>query len=60
VRTPPPHRHTDIVIAGLAGAAVADYTNPLGHSARTAHAWLETLHTRAQIRAERHLRSPRQ
>ena len=60
MRTPPPHRSTDFVIAGLAGAAVADYTNPLGRSAQTAHAWLETLHTRAQIRAERHLRAARQ
>jgi hypothetical protein len=53
VRTPPLSHQSAIVIAGLAGAAVADNTHPLGRSARTAHAWLDTLHSRAQIRAER-------
>jgi hypothetical protein len=62
VKTPPPPRprHTDIAIATLAGAAVADYTHPLGRSARTAHRWQEILHGRAQIRAERYLRAARQ
>jgi hypothetical protein len=60
VRTPPPPHQADIDFAGLAGAAVADNTHPLGRSARTAHAWLDTLHSRAQIRAERYLRAGRQ
>jgi hypothetical protein len=60
VRTPPLTHQSDIVIAGLAGAAVADNTHPLGRSARTAHAWLDTLHSRAQIRTERYLRAGRQ
>jgi hypothetical protein len=60
MRTPPLSHHTDIVIAGLAGAAVADNTHPLGRGAQTATAWLETLHSRAQIRAERYLRAGRQ
>jgi hypothetical protein len=51
--------HPDILIAGRAGAAVAAHTHPLGRSAPSAHAWAETLHSRAQIRAERHLRSHR-
>jgi hypothetical protein len=59
MRTPPLSQH-DIVIAGLAGAAVADNTHPLGRGAQTAHAWLDTLHNRAQIRAERYLRAGRQ
>jgi hypothetical protein len=46
VRTPPLSHHTDIVIAGLAGAAVADNTHPLGRGAQTAHAWLDALHSR--------------
>ena len=47
-------RHIDIAIAGRAGAAVAASTYPLGRAARTAHAWQESLHSRAAIRAERH------
>ena len=31
------------------GAAVADNTHPLGRSAQTAHAWLDTLHSRYQL-----------
>lgn len=56
MRTPQPC-HVDIVIASRAGAAVADYTQPLGRATLTAHAWQDSLHIRAQIRAERHLRS---
>lgn len=54
--------HLDILIAGKAGRAVSNTTRsrPLGCTARTAHAWVESLHTRAQIRAERHLHSIRQ
>ena len=50
----------DIAIAGRAGAAVAANTQTHGQSAPAARAWIETLHSRAQIRAERHLRGPRQ
>lgn len=50
----------DVLIAGRAGAAAAGPTHPFGSAARTAHVWTETLHTRAQIRAERHLRGARQ
>lgn len=39
--------HVDLVIASRAGAAVADCTQPLGRGALTAHAWQDTLHTRA-------------
>jgi hypothetical protein len=49
VRTPPLPDQADIVFAGLAGAAVADNTHPLGRSAQTAHAWLATLHSRYQL-----------
>ena len=34
----------DAAIARRAGAAVAAYTQSHGHSAPTAHAWIETLH----------------
>lgn len=49
----------DLLIADCVSAA-ADYPQPLGRAARTAHAWLDTLHSRAQIRAERHRRGTRQ
>lgn len=45
--------HSDITIAGRAGAAVAANTYPPGRAAWTAHAWQESLHSRAAIRAER-------
>jgi hypothetical protein len=47
------------VIAGRAAAAAAHHTHRFGCAARTAHAWTETLYSRAQIRAERHLRATR-
>jgi hypothetical protein len=47
-------RHIDIAIAGRVGAAVAANTYPLGSAATTAHAWQESLHSRAAIRAERY------
>ena len=50
----------DAAIARRAGAAVAAYTQSHGHSAPTEHAWIETLHARAQIRAERHARNTTQ
>jgi hypothetical protein len=40
--------HIDIAIAVAAG------TYPLGRAARTAHAWQESLHSRAALRAERY------
>lgn len=49
----------DLAIASRAGDAVAANTHTHGQSAPTAHTWMETLHVRAQIRAERHLRGPR-
>ena len=49
MRTPPLPDQADIVFAGLAGAAVADNTHTLGRSAQTAHAWLDTLHSRYQL-----------
>jgi hypothetical protein len=42
----PANLHTRRVIAGIAGAAVAHNTHPLGRGAQTAHAWLDTLHSR--------------
>ncbi len=42
----------DIVIAAHAGAAVAAPTHSHGQSAPAAHAWIEILDSRAQIRAE--------
>jgi hypothetical protein len=56
VRTPTLTHQSDIVIAGLAVAAVADNTHPLGRSARTAHAWLDTLHSRYLARVRRRQR----
>lgn len=50
----------DLRIADRASAAVADYPQPLGRAARSAHIWMDILHSRAQIRAERHRRSIRQ
>ncbi len=49
-------RHNDNSIARRAGAGVAGNTYPLGRAARTAHAWQESLHSRAARRAERHIR----
>lgn len=54
-----PPTSPDLLIADRASAAVADYAQPLGRAARTAHTWIDILHTRAQIRAERHRRSLR-
>jgi hypothetical protein len=51
-------RHNDTTIARRAGAAVAANTWPLGRAASTAHAWQESLHSRAVRRAERHRRYP--
>ncbi len=56
----PQRQATDLLIADRASAAVADYPQPLGRAARTAHAWLDILHSRAQIRAERRRRGVRQ
>ncbi|MCX2715236.1 hypothetical protein [Mycolicibacterium sp. J2] len=39
-----------------AGAAAAGRTHHHGHSALLAAAWIETLNSRAQRRAERHVR----
>ena len=50
----------DIAIAGRAGHAVAAGTQQHGRSAHTARAWIEILGVKAHIRAERHLRGPRQ
>jgi len=50
----------DNLIAGQAGAAAAGTAHRAGYAARTARVWAETLHSRAQIRAERHLRGSRQ
>lgn len=47
-------RHRDSAIARRAGIAVAANTYPMGVAARTAHAWQESLHSRAVRRAERH------
>jgi hypothetical protein len=64
VRTPHrglAHRDTtDILIAGRGAAAVTSATQTHGRAATTAHRWIETLHVRAQIRAERHLRGTTQ
>ena len=49
------HRQaSDTLIAGRGAAAITAATQR--HSATAAHRWIETLHVRAQIRAERHLR----
>lgn len=45
----------DISIAARAGHAVQSYTQAHGQSARAAHAWIDTLHNRAQRAAERRL-----
>lgn len=47
-------RHNDSTIARRAGAGVAGNTYPLGRAALHAHAWQESLHSRAVRRAERH------
>lgn len=39
------------------GAAAAGAVHHQGHAELTAAAWIETLHSRAQRSAERHLRS---
>jgi hypothetical protein len=41
------------------GIAAAGCTHHQGHSALIASVWIETLHCRAQRRAERRNRSPR-
>ena len=52
------HRDTtDTLIAGRGAAAVTSVTQTHGRSAPAARAWIETLHVRAQIRAERRLRA---
>ena len=58
--TAAPRLGLDIAIAGRAGHAVAAGTQQHGRSAHTARAWIESLHVKAHIRAERHLRGPRQ
>jgi hypothetical protein len=51
------HRQSsDTLIADRGAAAVTAATQTHGRSATAAHVWIETLHVRAQIRAERHLR----
>lgn len=55
-----PRTSGDLLIADRVNAAIADYPRPVGRAARIAHAWLDILHSRAQIRAERHRRSIRQ
>ncbi|WP_006243433.1 hypothetical protein [Mycolicibacterium tusciae] len=47
----------DITIAARAGHAVQSYTQAHGQSARAAHAWIDTLHNRAQRAAERRRRT---
>ena len=47
-------------ISGLdrqAGANASTHAYADGQSVRVAHSWIDTLHTRAQRRAERHNRS---
>lgn len=46
-------RHNDTAIARRAGAAVSANTYPQGRAAGAAHAWQESLHSRAARRAER-------
>ncbi len=53
------YHRTDAHIARRVGAAAAAGAMPLGRSAIRARAWQESLYSRAQIRAERHLRSTR-
>ncbi|MUL48403.1 amidohydrolase [Mycobacterium sp. CBMA293] len=53
------YHRVDAHIARRVGAAAAAGALPLGRSAIRAHAWQESLYSRAQIRAERHLRSTR-
>jgi len=50
----------EMAIAARAGAAAAGCAHPFGRAERTARTWTDTLHTRAQIRAERHRRRTRQ
>lgn len=40
-----------------AGANASAHIYPDGQSVRVAYSWIDTLHTRAQRRAERHNRS---
>jgi len=42
-----------------AGANASARAHGAGQSVRIAHCWIDTLHTRAQRRAERHNRSHR-
>lgn len=51
----------DLRIVAIAGQAVQSCTaQDHGHSARTAHAWIDTLHNRAHRAAERQrTRTPR-
>jgi hypothetical protein len=51
---------TSAAITGLdrqAGANTSTHTHGDGQSVRVAHSWIDTLHTRAQRRAERRNRS---
>lgn len=55
------HRAPSVTVAigDLAGTAAAGQTRHQGRAQAVATAWIETLHTRAQLRAERHLGSRR-
>lgn len=47
----------DLSIAARAGQVVQSYpAHSTGESARTAHAWIDSLHNRAHRAAERHRR----
>ncbi|MCW2630802.1 amidohydrolase [Mycobacterium sp.] len=52
--------HLEAAIAASASRHPAAQRCPAGGAAPAARTWIETLHVRAQIRAERHLRGPRQ
>jgi hypothetical protein len=47
---------SDTLIAGRGAAAVTAAAQTHGRAASAADRWIETLHVRAQIRAERHQR----
>ena len=62
LKWPPAQAQPDsaTVIATRAAAAATGCVGRFGCGERTARAWTDILHTRAQIRAERHLRGHRQ
>ena len=48
---------TNDAVDHRAGAAAVGHCHQQGHAAVLAAAWIETLHNRAERKAERHLRT---